>query len=559
MRTVTLLLSICFVFISFVTLSQAAYNTTPDWNSQPMDDVSTGLALADINGDGYKDMVIANGNDISRQHLVVYYNDGEGNFEDTPDWESDDIDYHGHISCGDIDNDGNIDVAVSVYIGESGFDQPGELKVYYNTGSELEASPSFVSEPFYTFSCALGDADGDGDLDLASVGGEPYNDILDKGRVYYNVDGSFSEDNMWQSDIDMGALDVAFGDFDLNGFLDLVFVCEGTPNYIYLADDNGSISTEPAWQSTDEENYVNSVEVGYSTINEDPLPYIVMTENDQLGGQGRVKRYDFDSIPEESGPAWTSESFGTGSGIKLGWSYEEENSFIKTLFYGGWWLPIEARLVEEGGFADPYFSTSTSSVVEAIETSDLDQSMISSQTLTYTNQQDYPISAIQIYNPNVEAVESVTHSGSGEEVAFSYVHGESWVSLHEPLQPGNTVEINYQSSPAPDMVVSNWDNVGNYIFYNTYLATNTSSNQRKKPFKVYPNPAGEKLTIQFEEKGDYSITIHNNQGKLVATEKITNTSKCIVNLNSVKETHGVFLLSARNQEGQKHHKKIVLK
>ena len=559
MRTVTFLLSIYLVLVSSVTLSQSAYNTSPDWSSQPTGDFSTGLALADINGDGYKDMVIANGNDMSRQHLVVYYNDGEGNFELTPDWESDDIDYHGHVSCGDIDNDGNIDVAVSVYIGEAGFDEPGELKVYYNTGSELEASPSFISEPFYTFSCALGDADGDGDLDLAATGGEPYNDILDQGRVYYNVDGSFSEDNMWQSDVEMGAMDVAFADFDLNGFLDLVFVCELTPNYIYLADNDGNISTDPAWQSSDEENYVNSVDVGYSTINEDPTPYIVMTENDQIGGEGRVKRYDFDSIPNESEPTWTSEPFGTGSGIKLGWSYEGENDFVKTLFYGGWWLPIKARLLEEEGFADPYFSTSTSSVVEAIETADLDHSMITSQTLTYTNQKDYPISAIQIYTPNVETIESVTLAGNNEDVPFSYVYGETWVSLHEPLDPGNSVEVTYQHSPTPDMVVSNWDDVGNYIFYNTYMSTDISSKQGREPFKVYPNPVRDKLTIQCQEKGDYSITIRDTQGKIVATKEITNSSRFYVNLNADKTGHGVFLLSIRDREREHYRERIILK
>lgn len=559
MRTIIFLLSIWLVLVSSVTFSQSAYNTSPDWNSQPMGDFSTGLAMADINGDGFKDMVIANGNDMARQHLVVYYNDGEGNFEETPDWESDDIDYHGHVSCGDIDNDGNIDVAVSVYIGEEGFDEPGELKVYYNTGSELEASVSFISEPFYTFSCALGDADGDGDLDLAATGGEPYNDILDKARVYYNVDGSFSEDNMWQSDVEMGAMDVAFADFDLNGFLDLVFVCELTPNYIYLADNDGNISTEPAWQSSDEENYVNSVEVSYSTNNEDPIPYIVMTENDQIGGEGRVKRYDFDSIPDESEPTWTSEPFGTGSGIKMGWSYEGEDDFVKTLFYGGWWLPIKARLVEEEGFADPYFSTSTGSVVEAIETADLDQTMISSQTLTYTNQKDYPINAIQIYNPNVETIESVTHADSNEDVPFSYVYGETWVSLHETLEPGSSVEITYQESPTPDMVVSNWDDVGNYIFYNTYMATNISSKKGEKPFKVYPNPARKKLTIQCEEKGDYSITIHDSQGKLVTTKKITNSSRFTININAAKADHSIFFLSLRDRKGKHYREKIILK
>jgi len=72
-----------------------------------------------------------------------------------------------------INLDGWIDVAVSVYIGPDGFGDPGKVKVYYNQEGELEGIPSFESYNFYTFSCALGDADGDGDLDLAATGGEP--------------------------------------------------------------------------------------------------------------------------------------------------------------------------------------------------------------------------------------------------------------------------------------------------------------------------------------------------------------------------------------------------
>ena len=127
-------------------------------------------------------------------------------------------------------------MAVSVYIGPAGFSEPGELKVYYNLGSELETTPSFISDPFYTFSCALGDADADGDLDIAAVAGEPYGGLLDYGKIFINNNGTFQAQAEWNSEVLMGALDVEFGDINRDGFMDVIFVCEGTPNMIYLAE-----------------------------------------------------------------------------------------------------------------------------------------------------------------------------------------------------------------------------------------------------------------------------------------------------------------------------------
>ncbi len=180
-------------FLALACFSQnIPYPVVPDWESSPEGHVATGLGLADINGDGWKDIVVANGNDIHRQHLVVYYNQGDGSFNAVPDWESQDIDYHGHLAVGDLNADGWPDVAVSVYIGPAGFSTPGKLKIYFNNQGILEDDPSFVSDSYYTFSCAMGDADGDGDIDIATTAGEPYQSLDDNGKIFYNNNGTFS-------------------------------------------------------------------------------------------------------------------------------------------------------------------------------------------------------------------------------------------------------------------------------------------------------------------------------------------------------------------------------
>jgi hypothetical protein len=74
-----------------------------------------------------------------------------------------------------------------------------------------------------------------------------------------------------------------------------------------------------------------------------------MTENNQLGGEGRVRQYDFTGIiPATSSANWYSQSFGYGSGIFLN---DVDVDGISDLIYGGWWLPVKIALGDGTGYA----------------------------------------------------------------------------------------------------------------------------------------------------------------------------------------------------------------
>ena len=93
------------------------YSSTPDWVSNNLH-YSTGAALADLNQDGWLDLIIADGNDMAMGRVNVYYNNGEGAFPTTENWQSDDLAYNGHLDVADVNGDGWPDVAVS-YLGTS--------------------------------------------------------------------------------------------------------------------------------------------------------------------------------------------------------------------------------------------------------------------------------------------------------------------------------------------------------------------------------------------------------------------------------------------------------
>jgi len=73
-----------FIFTNFMFAQTSPFNQLPEWTSNDLEHVATGLGVTDINQDGWDDIVVANGNDIYRQSVVVYYNNGAGSFPTSP-------------------------------------------------------------------------------------------------------------------------------------------------------------------------------------------------------------------------------------------------------------------------------------------------------------------------------------------------------------------------------------------------------------------------------------------------------------------------------------------
>ena len=527
--------------------SQIPFEQTPDFETSSSGHYATGLGIADINGDGWKDIVVSNGNDMSRQRLVVYYNQGDGTFPLVPNWQSDDIDYHGHLAAADIDNDGDVDVAVSVYLGPGGFGSLGKVKIYYNNGSELEGTPSYQTQYFYSFSCALGDADADGDLDLAVACGEPYSSTYDFGRIFYNDNGSFGPLADWESDVQMGALDVEFADVDHNGFLDLIYVCETIDNYVFLADMQGNIDENWDWVSDHPSNFMNSVDVGKSRVNGPTC--IAITGNDQLGGDGKIKQFTFiDPVPQSSPPTWESDHIGYGSGILMADINHDE--YID-LLYGSWWGPLS--ILE--GCCDEWtnpavYTATTTSVVESILMSDLGKFNYTSgsKTIKALTEQGILLLDQQI----IEKINAVyVNSVLLERTEYCYVELKNWVSFKDHIMPGDVVTIEYEYMYDGDIVISNWDpGRGNFIYYNTNNPVGIAENQQEKVgvniISLSPVPATTHINLQVmnDNNSIISMNITDLSGRIVVSQQlgIINQTTTVFNieLNHLKD--GVYIL-----------------
>ena len=559
----TLLLLTLLIIPLIYLQSQVPFNSTPDWISTDVSSVSTGGAFADINQDGWLDFVVANGNDIHRQKLAVYYNDGTGNFPLSPNWESADIDYHGHLDVGDVNADGFPDVAVSVYIGPSGFSSPGKIKLYLNNSGTLSSNPDWTSgDDVYTFSCAFGDADGDGDLDLAVAGGESYYNNPEQPRIYYNTGGMLESLPSWKATSTQYSYDVNWADFDNDGDLDLVFNGESYPNRVF-ENYGDSISTIPMWQSADASQYANSLFVG--DVNSDGFLDLAISDNSQLGGQGKFKIYLNNSGTLNTTPFWQSTFSGYGSGILLA-DIDTDNDL--DLITGGWWEPCRIYLNNNGNFnTNPEYTSTSSSVVEVIVCGDVDKDALEEVEQSFTGDGTkklfyLPRTPLQELNRVVVGTDTLL----SDEYCFDLECG--WISLAVAPALGETIMIEAVVSWDPDMGITNWDqSKGNYLFYNTSDPVNLSDNVTSPDgfvlYQNYPNPFNPSTKIKYAIPQASNIVIKvfdilgNEIVTLVNEEK--STGEYEIEFDATGLTSGVYYYTLTAGDFRSTKKLVLLK
>ena len=144
--------------------------------------------------------------------------------------------YATNLAWGDVDNDGDLDLAIS---GDGGF----MTKLYINDGTTLSTTPIWeiggtASDSFYGLD--WGDLDGDGDLDLALA------NLQGSNQVYLNTGTTLEPTPVWSTN--GPSFDVKWGDIDGDGDLDLAFANVAGPSEVFL-NNGGSIMSTPYWTS----------------------------------------------------------------------------------------------------------------------------------------------------------------------------------------------------------------------------------------------------------------------------------------------------------------------
>ena len=440
-------------------LGQAVYSTTPDWVSSDTP-VSTGGALFDVDRDGWLDLVVANGNDMAQEHVAVYYNQGDGTYPPTPNWQSGDAVYNGHLAVADVNGDGWLDVAVAT-LGNGGTTGP-IARVYLNNAGTLSSTPDWSADVAgNAFDVAFGDVNNDGRPDLAVGTGWAYSpQHYYHNYVYLNVGGALEASASWVSDDTHHYQGVLWVDADEDGWLDLVGAAARAETRLYR-NLGGTLETSASWSTTDS-GAQDAIMAAAGDVDGDGRRELFVTDNFQLGGTGRFRQYDGLAGGFFSTTYSWSHYGGYGSALTLA---DVDADGTLDLATGAWWGETKLFFNNGSGFdTGPDWTSDTEAVTEKILFGDIDKKGLRTAVETFPTAPVAPHLFYLAHQP-IQRIVAVRRNGvdlSPAEYTFSREHG--WVSVG-PAVGG--VEVEYTVSSRLDMAVTNWDaDVGNYVFYN---------------------------------------------------------------------------------------------
>ena len=215
------------------------------------------IAWADWDGDGDLDLAVAATAD---DQPIRVYATTDGVLGADPAWVSDEIEQVNDVAWGDVDGDGDLDLAAAVFDTVSVQPAGAVNRVYLNaydgasTGCALapcwlEDTASWQSaEEEDTLGVQWADWDGDGDLDLSFANEFGETRIHDNDGGILATSGDASAGGWSSADTIYGSHGLAWGDMDGDGHLDLAVANHGGPTRVYPGTASGFDPAGP-WES----------------------------------------------------------------------------------------------------------------------------------------------------------------------------------------------------------------------------------------------------------------------------------------------------------------------
>ena len=196
------------------------------------------VAVADVNGDGKPDLVVANGNGS----VGVLLGNGDGTFQAAMSYDSGGTSASS-VAVADVNGDGKPDLVVANSCASSDCANGSVGVLLGNGDGTFQAAVSYSSGGLYTDAVVLGDVNRDGKLDMV-LASEYASSSVTNGSVEVllgNGDGTFQAVLNTSTPTPLeGIRSLAMADFDGDGKLDLAV---GAGNVLLLGNGDGTFQT----------------------------------------------------------------------------------------------------------------------------------------------------------------------------------------------------------------------------------------------------------------------------------------------------------------------------
>ncbi|MDX1521939.1 MAG: VCBS repeat-containing protein, partial [Anaerolineae bacterium] len=240
----------------------------------PGDDLTNSVAVGDLNNDGWLDIVTGNTGGqfgFGRAANLIYLNQGDGQFGEGLPFGPPDISTES-VALGDLDGDGSLDIVAG------NFETRNMIFLKRGSGPDggLDVGEGrFFGDPKQeTRGVALGDMDGDGDLDIVTATSNGNN------RLYFNDGaGNFFE---WVAITAVFADSVALADMNGDATVDVVMghnfrgdvTATQRSGAVYLNDGSGQFPTLTRFDPGHPLNFLPNVEVAVGDLDNNGSPDI---------------------------------------------------------------------------------------------------------------------------------------------------------------------------------------------------------------------------------------------------------------------------------------------
>jgi hypothetical protein len=543
----------CLLTLLVILSSKATIPLTanPVWQAQ-LNNYPTGLGWGDINNDGWLDLVIGAGLDVFNRPNVIYINDN-GAISTAPGWTSDDAGPHDNLCLGDLNKDGYLDLIVSCLGLTSTGLQPVPHEIYLSNSSIVSTTAGWLSQPANSFSCAIGDPNGDGYLDVAFAQGDYATNHRQPAVLYFNNQGAMETTPGWQSDSLYYGVEASFADVDNDGDLDLAI--GGRLAFLALFfNTNGVLETTPSWQT---HQIIGARQMAFADVDHDGDLDVAVAEI-----AGGIHLFENNAGILDTLPSWSYTGLTQPSCVA--WGDVDADGDLE-LAAGAWYYQRMGVFDNVNGALTDTFSWFYDGAgwMQQIAWGDYDNSGLVDTTKSVMG--DGQRKVFYMDKMPLHAFNFVTVNGTPltpTRYCINLVDG--WVSLDSAFVLGDILTFAYTFSRHLDLAISA---DAALIFQNTQIFTGMKADpitpKSYNTLQSHPNPfnIATKLTFELTRPGEISLTIYDLKGAEIVRliEGYAAAGKHELWLDGSGLCSGIYFARLITKDSQKTQKLLLLK